>query len=259
MFFSIDRSEKFRRYIDQAGYQTHFYKQPRPKNRRLWEDEQHFMVEWLKSLPKPVGLMTCNDDRSQHVIDACKIADISAPDQLAVIGVDNDDLICDLSNPPLSSIALNTVKAGYQAAAALHKLMAGDNMNDHIITVSPTHVVARQSTDILAIQDSDVAEAVRFIRLHAKEPVQVDEVVDAVALSRRSLERRFRRILGRSIHHEIRRVRVEQVIRMLLETNMSISQIALALGYPGVNNVARYFRQETGISPLAYRKIYTNK
>jgi LacI family transcriptional regulator len=261
MFGARSRGESFHRRITEAGFQTHVYKKPKPRGRRSWEDEQIFMADWLKSLPKPVGLMTCTDDRSQDVVEACKVAALHVPEQVAIIGVDNDELVCELSSPPLSSIALNTQRSGYEAAALLDKLMSRKKikMADQTIIVHPTHVVTRQSTEILAMEDRDVAAAVRFIRRHAKEMIQVDDVVDTVAVSRRSLEQRFRRELGRSVLDEIKRARVGQVGRMLVETNLSVSQIALALGYTGVENIARYFRSERGMSPVAYRKLYGRK
>ena len=218
------------------------------------------MAHWLKSLPKPVGLMTCCDDCSQHIIEACKIAELHVPEQVAVIGVDNDELVCKLSNPPLSSIALNFERGGYEAAELLDKLMTGkEKMKNQLIKVEPTYPVSRQSTDILAIDDSDIAKAIRFIRQHCKEPIRVDNVVAAAALSRRVLEKRFQKILGRSVLCEIRRVRVEQIVRMLVGTNLPISQIASKLGYPSVDHIARYFRQEKAMTPLAYRKQYGPK
>lgn len=258
MFGARSRGESFRRRIDEAGFQTHVYKQPKPRGRRSWEDEQIFMADWLKSLPKPVGLMTCTDDRSQDVVEACKIAALHVPEQVAIIGVDNDELVCELSSPPLSSIALNTQRSGYEAAELLGKLMSRKRikMANRTIVVHATHVVTRQSTDIMAMEDRGVVEAVRFIRRHAKEIIQVSDVVEAVAVSRRSLEQRFRRELGRSVLNEIKRARVDQVARMLVETNLSVSQIAFALGYTGVENIARYFRSEKGMSPVAYRKLY---
>jgi LacI family transcriptional regulator len=264
MFGARSRGESFRRRITEAGFQTQIYKKPKkpkPRGRRSWEDEQIFMADWLKSLPKPVGLMTCTDDRSQDVIEACKVAALHVPEQVAIIGVDNDELVCELSSPPLSSIALNTQRSGYEAAELLNKLMSRKQRKtaDHTIVVHPTHVVTRQSTDIMAMADRDVVEAVRFIRRHAREMIQVDDVVDTVAVSRRSLEQRFRREFGHSVLAEIKRARVDQVARMLVETNLSVSQIALALGYSGVENIARYFRSEKGMSPLAYRKLYGQK
>ena len=259
MFALRNRGEIFRKRITEAGFETCIYKEPKSKVKRLWENEQKIMADWLKSLPKPVGLMACNDDRAQQIIEACKIAGLHVPEEVAIIGVDNDDLVCNLSHPPLSSITLNFERAGYEAAELLDKLMTGEKMTDQRIVVRPTHIVTRQSTDILAIEDREVAEAVRFIRQHCREPIQVSDVVDAVLVSRRSLYQQFRRVLGRSPNEEIRRARVEQIVRMLVETNLPVSKIAFALGYSSVAHIARYFRQEKGMNLQSYRKLYGRK
>ena len=260
MFGARSRGEYFQKRVAEAGFKTYFYKQPKPRARRSWENEQVLMADWLKSLPRPVGLMACTDDRSQDVAEACKIAGLHIPEQVAIIGVDNDDMVCNLTNPQLSSIAVGWERAGYEAAELLDKLMTGkEKMKNQFIKVEPLYPVSRQSTDILAIEDTDIAKAVRFIRQHCKEPIRVDDVVAAVALSRRILEKRFRKILGRSVLCEIRRVRVEQIVRMLIGTNLPISQIASSLGYPGVDHIARYFRKEKAMTPLAYRKKFGNK
>jgi LacI family transcriptional regulator len=256
IFWSVERSESFSKRVAKAAFQTYVYKQPRLAVQRLWENEQIFMADWLKSLPKPVGLMACNDDRGQQVIDACKLAGLRIPEEVAIIAVDNDELVCGLTNPPLSSIALNFVRAGYGSAELLDKLMTGKKRRRESVLVPATHIVTRQSTDILAIEDPEVVDAVRYIRQHVKEPIQVSDVTRVTSLSRRSLERRFRAIFGRSIHDEIRRVRTEQVARMLVDTNLPVSQIAFELGFPGVEHIARQFRKEKAITPLAYRKQY---
>jgi LacI family transcriptional regulator len=259
MFALRNRCEIFCKRIAQAGFETNLYEEPKQRALRLWENEQNIMADWLKSLPKPIGLMACNDDRARQVMEASKIAGLHVPDEVAIIGVDNDDLVCNLSHPPLSSVALNFERAGYEAAELLDKMMAGKKIRARSIVVQPTHVVARQSTDMLAIEDNEIAKAVRFIRQHAGEEIQVEDVVSAVTVSRRSLERHFREVLNRSVLDEIKRVRVDQVARMLVETNLSVLQIALALGYLNAENIARYFRQEKGMSPLAYRKRYGQK
>ena len=259
IYWSRNRCKNFSKRIAESGFETHIYKQPKSRTKRLWENEQVTMADWLKSLPKPVGVMTCNDDRSHHVSEACKTAGLGIPEQVAILGVDNDELACELSDSPLSSVALNVQKGGYEAAELLDKLMAGEKPKKQTIIIEPTHIVTRRSTDILAIEDHEVAEAVSFICRHSKEPIQVNDVVNEIALSRRVLERRFRKVLNRSVLGEIRRVRIEQVARMLVETNLPISRIASALGYYSVENIGRYFRREKGMSPLAYRKQYGPK
>lgn len=257
--WSMARGRAFSRRITQSGFQTYLYETSRSKSKLSWAKARFLVTDWLKQLPKPIGLMACNDDRAQQVIEAAKTTGLNVPEQVAIVGVDNDDLICDLTNPRLSSIAVDWERAGYEAAELLDKMMAGKKTADKKIIARPTHVVTRQSTDILAIEDREVAEAVRFIRQHAKESVQVSDVVQWVALSRRSLERRFFKALGRSIYDEIKRVRVEQICRILLETNLTVRQIALELHYPCGEHISRFFRQEMGMSPLDYRKKHTSR
>jgi LacI family transcriptional regulator len=253
--WSRERSESFGKRIAVAAFEPHiFCTNSKLRSWRSFEREQNRLAEWLKSLPKPVGLMAGNDMRGRHVIEACRIAGLQVPDQVAVIGVDNDELICDLTDPPMSSVALNAQKAGYETAELLDKLMSGEKMSGQNIVVQTTHVVARQSTDILAIEDRIVAEAIRFVRQHSTEAIQVDDAVSHVAMSRRNLELRFHRALGRSIYSEIKRVRTQQIIQMLAETDLSISEIALRLGHPSDKHIARYFKQQTGMNLREYRK-----
>ena len=259
MLWSRQRGEGFCDRVKEAGFETSLYVQPKSKSNRSWEKEQSFVVEWLRLLPKPVALMVCNDDRGQYVTEACKIADLHVPEELAIIGADNDELICDLTDPPLSSVSLNAEMAGYEAAELMEKLMAGEKMAGKLITVKPTHVVTRKSTDILAIEDHEVAEAVRFIRRNAKRTLQVNEVAEAAALSRRVLEKRFRAILNRSVYEEIRRIRINLLTELLIQTDMSISEIAAEMGFPGPEHIARYFRKVKGVSLIDYRKKYIRK
>lgn len=220
---------------------------------------QAALVRWLQDLPKPVGLMACNDDRGRQVIEACKLAGLRVPEDVAIIGVDNDELVCELSDPPMSSTGINFERAGYEAAQLLDRLMRGERPRAARIVAHSTHVVPRQSTDIMAVQDSNVVRALRFIRDHSRRVIQVRDVVEASGLSRRVLEKRFRLILGRSVLKEIRRIRADQIAQMLVETNQPVSQIALAFGFSGVEHVARYFCSEKKLSPLAYRQRFGRK
>ena len=256
MFWSRGRGENFGKRTAEAGFETHFYKQPRTKAKRLWQNEQAIIADWLKSLPKPAGLMACNDERGQHVTEACKLAGLHVPEEVAVLGVDNDESICDLSDPPISSIMFNSERAGYEAAELLDKMMRGQKVTKETIIIPALHIVTRQSTDIFALEDREVANALRFIRKHSKELIQVRDVLNVVSLSRYSLYQRFRRALGSSPNKEIRRARVDQVARLLVETNLSISEIASVLGYSSAAHIARYFREEKGMSLQKYRKLY---
>lgn len=229
---------------------------------RVWEflaggrraGEQRRLARWLWGLPKPVGVMACNDDLGEQVIEACKVAGLRVPDEVAVLGADNDELVCELSDPPMSSVVIGFERAGYESARVLHRMMGGRATRGRKIVVRASGVVARQSTDVLAMSDVSIVKALRFIRGGGTLPMRVDEVAMASGLSRRVLEKRFRARLGRSVLAEIRRVRVDRIARMLAETNLTVSQIALELGFEGTEHVARYFRRERGMTPLAFRQ-----
>lgn len=259
MFWSRERGRFFALRLEEAGLSPYVYQQPRRKSRGLWESEKDHLVDWVRSLPKPVGILACNDDRGQHVTEACKIAELRVPDDVAILGVDNDVLVCDLSDPPLSSIALNTEKAGYEAAELLDSLMNGQAMDGQRVLVEPTHIVERQSTDILAVDDEYVASAVRFISERVDKPIQVNDVAQASAMSRRMLERRFREFLNRSVNEEIKRVKIKRCIQLLFETDLSISEIASTMGFSGVEHISRYFRSSLGMSLSSYRRKLVKK
>jgi len=256
LYWSQERGQAFGARVEQASFEIHNYKPPRV---RSWDKELNHMAQWLKSLPKPVGVMACVDDRSQHVLHACKMAGLDVPTEVAIIGVDNDSLICSLANPQLSSIALAAERAGYEAAELLDQLMAGKKVKTQGVLCAPTHVVTRQSTDVMAMEDRMVAKALQYIRSHATETIQVSDVVNGLPISRRALQKRFQAVLGRTILDEIRHTRVSMVAQMLTETNLSIAQIALACGYPGIDHISRSFRTIKHMSPLAYRKRYGQK
>ena len=248
------RLKFFRQRIRKAGFKVYVYADSVPITTNVWHKERHNMAAWLQSLPKPVGLMTCNDDCGQQVIEACKLAHLVVPDSVGVLGADNDEVVCGLSDPPMSSIAINFERAGYEAALVLFRLLRGSRRVPKKITVRATHVIARRSTDITAVSDTHVTKALQFIRDHAHENMMVMDVAGAVALSRRALEIKFRREIGCSILEHIRRVRTDQIVRLLVETELPVGQIAESLGFPDVQHFARYFRASKQTSPLAYRR-----
>ncbi|MGE5293382.1 MAG: XylR family transcriptional regulator [Solirubrobacterales bacterium] len=255
--WSKGRGQYFVERLAQAGFEASVYRHPSNDGSRPAQNdrnEQNLIADWLRSLPKPVAVMCCNDDRALQVIEACKQVNYDVPDRVAVLGVDNDVLVCDLADPPISSIALNTEGAGYEAARLLDRLMKGEPMGGQKIGVSPTHIVTRMSTDVLAVSDQDVSVALQFIRRNPNRLIQVNDVVEATNVSRRVLEKRFKAILRRSVHQEIRRVRVGHIVQLLIGTDMSITEIATHGGFDGVEHIARYFRKETGMSLRDYRK-----
>ncbi len=208
---------------------------------------------WLAELPKPVGIMAAYDIRGQQVLDACRSAGLAVPADVAVIGVDNDELLCDLATPPLSSVIPNSHRAGYEAAALLDGLMAGRLVGAEARLIPPLGVAARQSTDVLAVDDREVARAVQFIREHACDGINVADVLRAVPLSRRVLEQRFRRLLGRTPRAEIAHARLARVRQLLAETGLPLYQIAERVGFEHAEYLSVVFKRETGQRPGAFR------
>lgn len=254
IYWSAKRGEAFQKRIAEAGFACCLYEPLKGKDMQaLWEKEEPHLVAWLQSLPKPVGIMACNDDRSQHVLDACHVARIHVPSEVAILGVDDDEFICRLANPALSSICLNAEKLGYRAAQLLDRVMAGEACHETTIEGLPTHVVARSSTDILLVEDREVSEAIRFIRRNADCPLQVDDVAEAIALSRRSLQQRFSKAIGRSVHSQILRERVNRITQLLVETDLTVAQIAEKMCFSSAKQLDRVFTRFQGTTPTAYR------
>jgi LacI family transcriptional regulator len=257
MFWSRIRQDGFVRRVAQAGFAVHLYEPQGPANRLTWETEQASMADWLRALPKPVGLMVCNDDRAGQVVEAIKAARTRVPEEIAILGVDDDDMICELTHPPLSSIALNFEEAGYEAAAQLDRQMAGGKTARKEIHLRPTHVHTRQSTDVLAVEDAIVAKALLFIRAHAGDVLSVDDVVEASSTSRRLLERHFKGVVGASVYREIQRTHVERACRMLAETNWSLVEIAARCGFSNAVHFSVAFKRHMRQTPQQHRRTST--
>ncbi len=259
MFWAKERSEYFKKFTSEMGAETCIYQRPLSKVKYSWNQEQNLMIEWLLKLPKPIAIMACNDDFAQHVIEACKIAEIKIPEEVALLGVDNDDLICDLSMPPLSSISLNIQRAGYLAAQCLSSLMSYGESSIQEIPVHPVEVVQRQSTSILAIDDPYIARAIDFINKNIKNNIQVTDVVEQVPLTRRSLELRFKKVLSRTVYQQIKQTRIELISKLLINTNLTISEISYELGCVDIDNISRFFKKEKSLTPRQFRKKFGKK
>ena len=221
---------------------------------RRWEEEQERLRRWLASLPKPLGLVAANDIHGLRALDACRRGGLAVPEEVAVVGADDDRELCELSDPPLSSVAFNPERAGYEAAGLLDRLMKGKKGPREPLRIQPLGVQARHSTDILAIADPYVAKALHFIRRHALEGINVRSILDEVPLSRRALEHRFRKLLGRTPKAEIQRLRIERVKVLLASTDLPIRRISDQLGFHQPAYLSALFRRMTGESPASFRK-----
>jgi LacI family transcriptional regulator len=211
------------------------------------------VARWLHGLPKPVGLMACNDMRGRQVLDACRVIGAAVPEEVAVIGVDNEEILCELSDPPLSSVVPNAERIGYDAASTLSAMMAGGRCRPKRVLVEPLGVLTRRSTDVLAVEDRQVAAAARFIRDHACEGIQIGDVLRAVGMSRSTLERRYQKFMGRSPKHDLLRFRLERAKQLLAETDFPVALVAEKLGFEHTEYLSVVFKKKTGLTPARFR------
>jgi LacI family transcriptional regulator len=249
------RCAGFEAAVRRAGHECHVYEPiSRRRFRKSWEGGQDDLCEWINDLPKPVGIMAAHDLRALCVLDACRRTGTAVPEHAAIIGVDNDELLCDLADPPLSSVPHDLDRMGHEAAALLARLMNGEAAPAQPTFVDPFSVVARQSTDIVAIDDPVVASAMRFIREHACDGIKIDDVATHTGWSRRVLERAFERHVGISPHAQIVRTQLDRIKQLLTETELSIEVIADKSGfaYPAYMSVA--FKKQTGQTPIEFRR-----
>ena len=250
--WSLWREHHFTQRVREAGHDCRAYSVKGGTGDLVAERRE--LVTWLRELPKPVGIFACYDIRGQQVLDACRQAGHAVPDEVAVLGVDNDEVLCELAAPPLSSVTPNTRRAGYEAATLLDRMMSGEKVAPEPHLIPPLGVAARQSTDVLAIDDREIVRAVQFIRAHACEGINVADVLKAVRVSRRVLEQRFRRLLGRSPHEEILQLKLTRVQQLLSETDWPLYVIAERTGFDHVEYLSVAFKREMGMTPRAFRE-----
>ncbi|MCC8172271.1 MAG: DNA-binding transcriptional regulator [Parabacteroides sp.] len=251
--WSAERCLGFRNRIIEKGYGDNFHEYQKQPLESLWFYEPQPLVDWIKRLPRPVGLMACDDTQGNKIIEVCRVLGIKIPEEIAVLGVDNDEIICGLSNPPLSSVNLNIVKGGYEAAALIDRLVQNRNMPYEDVIIHPTTIIERISTDIYATNNPAVLTALKYIHQNLANKINVEDVVRQVPLSRRLLEIRFRQVVGKSVYQYVLDLRMERFSQLLLAGNEPISDLAMEVGLSDCKNLARQFKLWKGCTPIEYR------
>lgn len=245
-----ERSAQFGACVREAGREFHNF----VYSVRLGTSLEQQLCQWLAKLPKPIGLMAQDDLFARAVIDMCRFAGVEVPEKVAVLGVDNDELVCNLSTPTLSSISVNAELVGFEAARALDALLSMQDPGP-ISLVKPVGVVSRQSTDTVGVDDPTVAAALQFIREHAAEPIGVRDLLQHLLVSRRTLELRFERVVGRSPHQEIERVRLSRARELLVSTDMKISMVSDKAGFASVQYMHQVFQRQLQQTPGEFRAV----
>ena len=252
---SKKREQAFHEAIRRAGHSRAVHNVPDTTS-DTWERLRDELAQWLASLPRPLGLMACNDSRALQILEACRTAGLRVPEDVAVVGVDDEEAICPFTDPTLTSIDQGARQTGYEAALLLDQWMDGEPVASGKRLVSPVGIVARGSTEILAVDDNDVAAALRFVQEHAFERIGLDDVSGAIGSTNATLRRRFKAVLGRTVHDEIQRVRLERAKQLLASTDWTFRQIARKSGFCSAQHMSTRIRQATGHTPREYRERY---
>jgi LacI family transcriptional regulator len=257
--YSSMRRDAFSRIIRQAGFPCRVFSPSQPRLSGIRKQEQHgwaheeHLIEWLRRLPKPVGIMACNDARGHQLLNAARQADILVPDEIAVVGVDNYELICDLAEPPLSSVEQNTRQIAHEAVRVLESMMAGGRPPPPLITVKPCRLITRRSSDALAVADGNLRAAMRCIHQRAHTGIGVDDVAKAAGLSRRDLERKFRVSFGCAPGEALLRAQLKAVKSLLTDTDLPLYRIAEKTGFTHPEYLNVVFKREMAMTPRSYR------
>lgn len=255
--WSQERCSAYVRTLSQAGQACSIYKTPPTVKADATARDRDALPAWLKALPKPIALFAANDMRARDVLDACQRAGIDVPREIAVLGCDDDEIVCETAIPPLSSIRFTTEQAGFAAAKALHELIKGTRKSGGIpskIPYGPSGVITRLSTETCAVADKLVEQALVYIRMNALSGISVSELAKRLNASRRTLEIRFKRTTGHQIYEEVIRLRLEKACEHLREGMMPISDIAESCGFPSASHFGVIFKLRKGMTPSAYRK-----
>ena len=230
---------------------------------RRWEELQRDLATWIAGLPRPVGLMACNDVRARHVLEACRTLALRVPHDVAVLGVDNDEMICELTDPPLSSVDQSARRIGYEAAAMLDRLIqvGGSSRTarraaaPERIVVPPIGVIARASTDTMATSEEDVVRTLQRLRENPWRKPDIAALASEACVSRSTLDHRFKAVVGRSIHEEFVRLRLAGVRRLIADTDLPLTTIAARTGFPSVQYMTTFLHRHTGLTPARLRTV----
>ncbi|WP_099463801.1 MULTISPECIES: AraC family transcriptional regulator [Parabacteroides] len=253
--WSRERALGYKERIEKHGYTCNMLENKNPDNKE-WLYNTEDMGKWLEALPKPTALFACDDFYALQISETCNIYNISIPDDIAILGVDNDTLLCNLSTPTLSSIVLDVENGGYQAAKLLDQYIKNEQKEAFNIVVKPLYIENRASTDKYAVSDPHVKIVLDYITNNYNNKISVSDLVNLVPLSRRILEKKFKDQIGTSIYQCVLDHRINHFTKLLLTTNLHLPDAAIQVGFDDYKNVSRIFRKYKSMSPAEYRKLY---
>ena len=252
--WSDGRCEGFRIEVENAGYGDNFYLYDNQQITSLWSYDLMQLSEWLLSLPKPIAIMACDDNQANLLLQSCNACAVKVPAEVAILGVDNDEIICNMSIPTLSSINMDIERGGYEAAAMATRMVREPSYKGQDIVIRPLNIISRTSSNVFATKDTEVLKALEFIGANVDHKISVSDVLREVPLSRRLLEQRFKKATGSSIYQYITNLRMDRFADMLLMTKDSVADIAARMDEPDTKSISRRFQAVKGCTPSEFRK-----
>lgn len=252
--WSDGRYEGFRKTIEEAGYGNNIHVYDRQDIHDRWYYDMNFLHEWLISLPKPIAIMACDDNQGNMLIQACHVCGLKIPFDVAIIGVDNDEILCNMSEPPMSTINVDIERGGYDTAAMVDRMVNDPSYKGEDIVLKSLNVVGRVSSSLFASNDPAVLKALRYIMANIDKRISVTDILDHVPMSRRLLEQRFKQMTGVTIYNYITVHRIERFAQLLLSSNDSVSDIAARMDEFDTKSISRRFKAIKGCTPMEYRK-----
>ena len=257
--WSDERCEGFRKEVEAAGYIDSFYVYRAQDIDHLWMYERSRLAEWLRTVPKPIAVMACDDNQGNILIEACHTAHVKVPDELSVMGVDNDELLCSMSSTSLTSIHVNIEEGGYRTAELIERLVADPSAPAEDVVLKPVKIVPRLSTAAFASDDQQILKALLYIYKNYNRKISVRDVMEEVAMSRRLLERRFKAVTGKTLYEYISDLKIRRFSELLVDTDEQIATIALSLGDSDTKSISRRFKQFYGCTPSEWRAQHKNQ
>ncbi len=258
VIWSQERAEGFRKEIEKAGG-NYYYFESENLDGEQWSNSYLQLDNWLLSLPKPIALFACDDSFALRVSEICKINNIAIPDEIALLGVDNDELICNLSDPTISSIVLDVEKGGYEAGRLMDQLIHHQREEPFNIVIRPTRFELRKSTEKYNITNEYILQVVHYIEKHFTSEINIEELTRLVPLSRRNLEVKFKNEMGTTIYQFILNCRIDYFTHLLLTTNRPLFDLSIDAGFSDYKNISRLFKRKKGCTPSEYRKKFGDK
>lgn len=252
--WSDERCQGFRQEVERAGFGNSFHTYNLQDIDKLWFYEREQLAEWLQSLPKPIGIMACDDNQGNNLVEACHSAGIKIPTEISIMGVDNDELLCNLGSTPLSSIQVNIEEGGSQTAALIERRVFHPEAPLEDVVLKPVKIIGRMSTAAYATGDVQIQKAIQYIHRNSMKKISVEDVMGEVALSRRLLERRFKKVTGQTIYQYITDLKLKQFAQMMLDSDEQLISIAISLGESDTKSISRRFKQLYGCSPREWRE-----